>query len=127
MRRYLLFFLTASLLPAVTQTERVRNPYATAVEYTLAAGDILFEQGTFGELVYVVEDGEMEVFQRTENGDEVLGSIGPGDYFGELGPMLGLPRSATARARTASTLTGYPVQDFRRRFHPRHQGVTAHS
>jgi putative ABC transport system ATP-binding protein len=93
----------------------------------LAAGEILFEQGTFGELVYVVEEGEIEVFQRTENGDDVLGSFVPGDYFGELGPMLGLPRSATARARTDSTLTGYPVQDFRRRFQPRHQGAAVHS
>ena len=80
----------------------------------LAAGEILFEQGTIGELVYVVEHGEIEVFRRTLDGENVIASIHEGDYFGELGPMLRLPRSATARARVPTTLTGYPVPDFRR-------------
>ena len=84
----------------------------------LAANEILFEQGTVGELVYVVERGEIEVFRRTLDGENVIASIHEGDYFGELGPMLGLPRSATARARVPTTLTGYPVQDFRRLHRP---------
>ena len=37
----------------------------------------------------------------------------PGDYFGELGPLFGLPRSAMARARTQAIVTGYTVQAFR--------------
>ncbi len=32
---------------------------------------------------------------------EVLAEIGPGNYFGEIGPMLNLPRSASARAQVA--------------------------
>jgi putative ABC transport system ATP-binding protein len=84
----------------------------------LAAGEILFEQGTFGELVYVVDEGEMEAFRRTTDGETTLGFFTAGDYFGELGPILGLPRSASARARVASKVTGYPVQEFRRVYRP---------
>ena len=36
-----------------------------------------------------------------------------GDYFGEMGPLFGLPRSATARATEPTVVTGYSVKDFR--------------
>jgi putative ABC transport system ATP-binding protein len=42
--------------------------------------------------------------------------IGPGNYFGELGPMLNLPRSASARAHIRSRLTSYPLRAFRQQF-----------
>ena len=42
--------------------------------------------------------------------------IGPGNYFGELGPMFNLPRSASARAGTGCRLTAYPLRAFRRAF-----------
>ena len=42
-----------------------------------------------------------------------LATLGPDDYFGEMGPLFGLPRSATARAAEPTTVTGYSVKDFR--------------
>ena len=44
---------------------------------------------------------------------ELLAELGPGEYFGELGPLLGFPRSATARALTSVRLMAYNVHDFR--------------
>ncbi len=44
------------LTPQIGHTKRCPE----AVE--LAAGDVLFEQGVMGELIYVVDDGEVEVF-----------------------------------------------------------------
>jgi CRP-like cAMP-binding protein len=35
-----------------------------------------------------------------------------------MGPLFNLPRTATARARTAARLEGYTVRDFRRRLGP---------
>jgi len=84
-------------------------------ELHLDAGEVLFEQGDRGDLVYVVEAGEIEIFQLRADGDEeLLRVIGPGNYFGELGPMLGLPRSASSRARVPSQLRSYPIQAFHR-------------
>jgi putative ABC transport system ATP-binding protein len=86
-------------------------------EVTLSTGDVLFNQGDRGDLVYVVEQGEVEVYRkRADGGEEVLAVVGVGQYFGELGPMLNLPRSASARAQSPCRLTGYPVRAFRRRF-----------
>jgi putative ABC transport system ATP-binding protein len=39
--------------------------------------------------------------------------LGSGRYFGELGPLFGLQRSATARALKHAVLTGYSARDFR--------------
>ena len=78
------------------------------------AGGVVFEQGERGELVYVIEDGRVEVLRRSPDGaEEVLAVLGPGDYFGELGPLLGFPRSATVRAVTPTRLVAYDVHDFR--------------
>jgi len=80
----------------------------------VGAGEVIFEQGTRGELVYVIEDGRVEISrQRADGTSDPLAELGPGDYFGELGPLLGFPRSATARAITPLRLMAYNVRDFR--------------
>jgi putative ABC transport system ATP-binding protein len=81
---------------------------------TLRAGEVLFEERTRGELIYLVNSGEIEVVrQRAKGGEEVLATYGPREYFGELAPLLGFPRAGTARARKASTVTGLTVPEFR--------------
>jgi putative ABC transport system ATP-binding protein len=86
-------------------------------EVRLEAGEVLFEQGDRSDLVYVVEEGEVAIYRtRADGQEEFLALIQPGNYFGELGPMLNLPRSASARARTSSRLTSYPLRAFRQQF-----------
>jgi putative ABC transport system ATP-binding protein len=80
----------------------------------LKAGTVLFNQGALADLVYTVAEGELEmVRQGPGGGHEVLRIAKAGDYFGEVGPLFGLPRSATVRARTDATVTGYSVPAFR--------------
>jgi putative ABC transport system ATP-binding protein len=85
-------------------------------ELRLGAGEVLFSQGDTAELVYVVEEGEVELFRMTDEGVEILARHARGEYFGELGPMFGLRRSAIARAAKPSRVTGLPLSDFRERF-----------
>lgn len=81
---------------------------------TLKAGETLFEQGTMGDSIYLVSTGEVELIRELAGGgEEVLKVAGADDYFGEMGPLFALPRSATARARTDTTVVGYSVQSFR--------------
>ena len=80
----------------------------------LAAGTVLFEQGDAADYVYVVESGNVEILRaRPGGGEKILAVIGPGAFFGELGPLLGLPRSATARAWKDCVLTAYGPAEFR--------------
>ncbi len=98
------------LLPKVDPTDR---PPETV---QLDAGEVLFKQGTMGDLIYVVSAGELEIVREIAGGGEDLVKVAqPGDYFGEIGVLFHMPRSATVRARTRATVIGYAVQAFRKR------------
>jgi|SRR6476620_9019724 len=73
----------------------------------LAAGDFLFREGEKGETMYVLLEGEIDIFF----GDFVLETAGPGALLGEMALIDDSPRTAVAKspARLA--------QIDRRRFH----------
>jgi len=82
---------------------------------SLPAGEVLFEQGDPGDYVYMVESGEVDILRvLADGGAQLLNTMRPGRYFGELAPMLRLRRSATARARTDAIVTALTAQEFRR-------------
>lgn len=84
----------------------------------LAPGEELFHQGDPGTLVYEVDEGSIEIVRELAGGagEEILQIVEPGGYFGELAPMFGLQRAATARAgATPAVVTAYTLRDFRGR------------
>jgi len=98
------------LMPAVSSTNR--PPETVRVK----AGEVLFEQSTMGELIYLVSEGELDIVRELADGGEELVKVAkPGDYFGEIGVLFHMPRSATVRARTDATVVGYTAQAFRER------------
>jgi putative ABC transport system ATP-binding protein len=98
------------LVPEFASTDR--PPETVSME----AGTVLFEQGTMGDLIYVVSEGELEIVRELAGGgEELLKVVMPGDYFGEIGPLFQLPRAATVRAHTEATVIGYTVRAFRER------------
>ena len=83
----------------------------------LEDGQVLFKQAERGDLVYMVEEGQIEIVRMRDDGtEERLAVIEAPNYFGELAPMFGLQRSATARAVGAAVVTGYGLRDFREKF-----------
>jgi len=81
----------------------------------LTADTVLFHQGALSDLIYVVAQGELELIHQQPDGQELIRVVKSGDHFGEIGPLFGLPRSATVRARTDAVVTGYSVPAFRQR------------
>ena len=71
------------------------------------ANSTIFAEGTPGDVMYVVLDGEVELRVR----DEVLEVAGPGDIVGEMALIDAKPRSATARAKSDCRLA--PVDERR--------------
>lgn len=81
----------------------------------LSEGEVLFEQGSRGSRIFMVDQGEVDLIRRHPDGtEEVLRTAGAGDYFGEMGALFSLPRSATARARSEAIVIGYTIRDFRK-------------
>jgi putative ABC transport system ATP-binding protein len=94
-------------------------PPPEPVVVEIEPGHVLFKQGDPSDVVYVVEHGEMEIYRfGPDHEEERVALLGPGQYFGELGPLLSLPRSAYARARTTVRLTGYPPALFSQKMAP---------
>jgi putative ABC transport system ATP-binding protein len=85
-----------------------------AEEIKLDTDDILFHQGDTGNRVFVMSNGELELFRElADGGREQLAVVRDGDYFGELAPIFGLRRAATARATRPSVVMSYSLRDFR--------------
>jgi CRP/FNR family transcriptional regulator, cyclic AMP receptor protein len=78
-------------------------------ERPVAAGETVLEQGAGGAGFFVIDQGEADV---TVDG-EPRGSIGPGDYFGEIALLTGSDRTATITARTDMVCYGMTSWDFK--------------
>ena len=75
----------------------------------LAPGEFLFREGEKADRMYVLLEGEIDIFV----GDFVLETAGAGSLLGEMALIDDTPRTANAVAKKASRL----AQIDRRRFH----------
>jgi NADH dehydrogenase len=75
-------------------------------------GDIIFQQGDLGDSVYVIEEGECEVLREQKGEQELLSTLRPGEYFGEMALLSDKTRNATIRTRTVMNVLIIPKADF---------------
>ena len=65
----------------------------------LPAGTLLFHEGDFGDSMYLIAEGSLQVSKRViEGADKVLETLDAGQYVGEMSLLTGAPRSAAVRA-----------------------------
>ncbi len=78
-------------------------------------GDIIFREGDPGQVLYLVQSGQVRIYVNGLDGSEtsVILFGRPGDMFGELAVIDGLPRSATAVALDETLLYTISRQSFR--------------
>jgi CRP/FNR family cyclic AMP-dependent transcriptional regulator len=82
---------------------------------TFNKGMILFHEGSPGETLYIIESGQVRIFLLSESGQEISVNIfGPGDAFGELSLLDGLPRSTGALAMERTVTLTLHREDFLR-------------
>jgi CRP/FNR family transcriptional regulator, cyclic AMP receptor protein len=67
-----------------------------ADEVLFEPGEHIVEEGLLGEALFVVLEGSA----RVSRGGRSVGTIRPGDFFGELSAIDGGPRTATVTAET---------------------------
>ena len=82
----------------------------TATELRFAAGDVLVQEGSESDRFFVIDSGLVEVSQ----GDRVLRREGPGEYFGEIGLLRDVPRTATITAAEDTVVQALDRDDFLR-------------
>jgi putative ABC transport system ATP-binding protein len=107
------------LLPLADQiiemVPRFHDESSEPVTTTLTAGEVLFTQGSRGNRIFVIVSGSIEIVREHTDGTvDLLARLTTNDHFGEMGPLFGLPRSATARAGSATVVVGYTPEQFRK-------------
>ena len=72
-------------------------------------GASIIKQGSESTGFYVLEKGAVEVYK-----DDIMLNVlmYPGTIFGEMGDILGKPRTCTVKARTPTTVIKYDVGDM---------------
>jgi len=73
---------------------QVRNIY----ERSYGDGEVVFEEGDPGEVLFVIHSGEVELTRRGTAGRRIVARLGPGEFFGEMSVVIGERRSARAVA-----------------------------
>jgi CRP-like cAMP-binding protein len=71
---------------------------------TYGAGASVFREGEPGDVAYVVQSGNVQIFKTVDGAEKVLGEVGAGGIFGEMALIDDKPRMASARTAEASTL-----------------------
>ena len=72
---------------------------------TFQDGQIIFEEGSHGDWIYVVEEGEVEISKNVGGQKIVVETLRETDIFGEMAYIDKIPRSATATAK-GTTVVG---------------------
>jgi CRP/FNR family cyclic AMP-dependent transcriptional regulator len=78
-------------------------------------GMIIFHKRSPGDTMYIIESGKVRIFILSASGQEISVNIyGPGNIFGELALLDGLPRSAGAIALEKTVTLTLHRDDFLR-------------
>ncbi|QNN52673.1 MFS transporter [Nocardioides mesophilus] len=93
----------APLTPAVLETLARR-----LTPVVVPAGEVFIREGEPSDRFYVISSGSMQVTQDTA----VLRTEGPGDFFGEIGLLRDVPRTATLTAVEETELLALERDDF---------------
>lgn len=92
--------------------KELRKIYEKLERKEVESGRVVFEEGSPGAEMYIIEDGKIEV--RLKRGDLilVLAELKKGDFFGEFSLVSDAERSATCIATQNSTLLSLSKENF---------------
>ena len=67
-----------------------------------SVGDVIIQEGTLGSSLFFVVNGSVIV--RADTSETILAELGRGAFFGEIGALYEVPRTATIISKTESTI-----------------------
>lgn len=84
-------------------------PLADRFGVSLPEGATVFRQGEPGGSLYVIRAGKVRVLKESNGRQRVVTTLGPGDFFGEMAVVTGMPRSATVEVLEDADLIKVPA------------------
>ena len=83
-----------------------------AFERSFEAGQTVFDEGDQGSVLYVIQSGMIELMRSGPDGPRLVARLAPGEFFGEMGVLLGRPRAVRAVAISDSRLLELDAATF---------------
>ena len=81
----------------------LENPYLTKVTRTFQDLEVIFEEGSYGDEMYIVHSGLVKLVKQSTGREMVIATIQPGEFFGEMALVDNAPRSVSAVAGADQT------------------------
>lgn len=75
-------------------------------------GELVVAEGGESDYVLHIAEGEAEVIKMVAGQEVLIGTLGEGDYIGEMGVIEGRPRGASVRATKALSAELYGRDEF---------------
>ena len=75
-------------------------------------GNIIFSEGQFGREMYIILEGEVEIFRTIDNKEKTLAILKSGDIFGEMAIIENRPRSASVEAISYIKVLEFKKENF---------------
>lgn len=78
------------------------------IRIEVAAGSVVITEGEVGDMFYLIKSGRVSVTHQAQ----FVHAEGPGEYFGEIALLRGVPRTATVTATEDTVLLGLSRTHF---------------
>ena len=73
-------------------------------ERVFAQGDLIFEEDDAGDVLFIIQSGEVELSRRAMTGRHTIATLTAGEFFGEMCVVIGERRTARAVAKSGTRL-----------------------
>ncbi len=76
-----------------------KNRNNSALGHLYLDGEVIIKQGTVGDCLYVIQQGEVEVVSERNNNEVIVAVLGEKEFFGEMALFEKDVRSCSVRAK----------------------------
>jgi CRP-like cAMP-binding protein len=77
---------------------------AVCAEEKYNKDDMIFQEEAPGDRMYIIKSGSVKIIKKVKDKENTLAVLNPGEFFGEMALLDGLPRSAGAKAGDATVV-----------------------
>jgi len=88
------------------------TPTQGIAELHFESGEVIFNEGDMGDYLYIIMEGEVEVYTTKDGKEKVLAKLGKGEYFGEMALLKKQPRNASIRCLSPVNVLALRKNDF---------------